>query len=96
MNRQPRRWADLRAAPYPKVDPERAEFHAAMYRLSLNPDFQQFMRWLRLTSTEMVLSSAAPDSALRVLEGRRQVPRDIEGLIERGRSGSAKPNTDAA
>lgn len=94
MSRPARKWADLRAPQYPKVDPAATDFAVAMFRLSLIPDFQNFMGWLRATSTEMTLPPTASDSALRMLEGRRQVPRDIEGLIERGRSESARPKSD--
>lgn len=90
--RPPRTWESLREKPDNAPNDDLKETAIAMWRLSLTPDGKKLIAWLRETSTFKVLTSSCSDSALRMLEGRRQVPAEIERFIKAGERYASESN----
>ncbi len=77
-------WAWLSAAPTVAGGDELA---AAFARCFSDADGLRVLTHLRAVTTERCLGPDAPDTALRHLEGQRQLVQAIHALIARGRAG---------
>ncbi len=77
-------FASLRAVPHQNVDKDGILLAVAMYRLSQTDDGKLLLAWLDQKYTRARVPADASDSALRMMEGARQVPADLENLIKRG------------
>ena len=65
------------------------ELAAAFGRCFGGPDGARVLSHLRAVTTERSLGPDAPESALRHLEGQRQLVQAISALVARGRAGPA-------
>lgn len=83
-------WAWLSAAP---VAAGGEELAAAFARCFTGVDGARVLQHLRAVTTERSLGPDAPDTALRHLEGQRQLVQAIHALVARGRAG---PSLQAA
>ena len=77
-------WAWLSAAPEAAGGEELA---AAFARCFTGADGNRVLQHLRAVTTERSLGPDAPDTALRHLEGQRQLVQAISALVARGRAG---------
>ena len=77
-------WAWLSAAPTAAGGDDLA---AAFARCFTGHDGNRVLQHLRAVTTERSLGPDAPDSALRHLEGQRQLVQAIGALVARGRAG---------
>jgi len=77
-------FASLRAVPHQQVDKDGIYLAVAMYRLAQTDEGKLLLAWLDQKYTRARVPADASDSALRMMEGSRQVPADLERLIERG------------
>jgi len=81
-------WAWLSAAPTAAGGPaDREELAAAFARCFTGTDGARVLQHLRAVTTERSLGPDAPDTALRHLEGQRQLVQAIHALVARGRAG---------
>ncbi|MEI6558956.1 MAG: hypothetical protein WCO00_11165 [Rhodospirillaceae bacterium] len=79
-------WSWLTAAPMTGAGDELA---AAFARCFTGADGARVLQHLRVVTLERSLGPDAPDTALRHLEGQRQLVQAINALVARGRAGPA-------
>jgi len=75
------------APPPPPGDDERLALSRAFARLFAGAEGEAALGHLTALTVDRCLGPDASDSALRMLEGQRQLVRHILSLIERGRIG---------
>ncbi len=86
----PAGWAWLSAAP---ATPGSEELAAVFARCFASIDGTRVLNHLRAVTVERTLSPDAPDTALRHLEGQRQLVQAMHALVARGRAGpTVQPN----
>lgn len=79
-----RTFASLRAPAAQPIDIESTHLAVGFARLVQTPDGAALRAWLQQKYALARVPASASDSALRMIEGARQVPADFESMVKRG------------